>query len=77
MEEMREKPNIVVEVDTEEMRKCRGLGQSEMDLCWTNLADRMEEDVVEKYKVEESKREVFRGASLEWRRVRRNKKYRK
>ena len=32
----------------------------------------MEEEVLDKYKVDESKREAFRGggASLEWRRVR-------
>ena len=36
-----------------------------------NLAERMEEEVLDKYKVEESKREA-----LEWRRVRKNKKYR-
>ena len=32
-----------------------------MDLRWKNLAGRMEEEVLEKYKVEESKREAFRG----------------
>ena len=37
----------------------------------------MEEEVLDKYKVEESKREAFRGrgASLDWRRVRKDKKY--
>ena len=33
---------------------------------WNKLAERMEEEVLDKYKVEESKREAF----LEWRRVR-------
>ena len=49
-----------------------------MDQCWKKLAERMEEEVLDKYKVEESKREAFRGrgAPLEWRRVRRSKKYR-
>ena len=47
--------------DTEEMRKWKRLSHSEMDLCWKNLAGRMEEKVLEKYKVEESKREAFRG----------------
>ena len=77
-EEMREKPNIALEEDTEEMRKWRGLSQSEMDQCWKTLAERMEEEVLDKYEVEESKKEAFRGggASLEWRRVRKNKKYR-
>ena len=37
-----------------------------------------EVEVLDKYKVEESKREAFkgRGAPLEWRRVRGSKKYR-
>ena len=49
-----------------------------MDLCWKTLAERMEEEVLDKYKVEESKREAFRGrgAALEWRSVRENWKYR-
>ena len=41
---------------TEEMRKWRSLHQSEMDLCWKKLAKRMEEEVLDKYKVEESRR---------------------
>ena len=67
-----------LEEDTEEMRKWRGMSQSEMDLCWKKLAERMEEEVQDEYKVEESKREASRGrgALLEWRRVRKNKKYR-
>ena len=38
----------------------------------------MEEEVLDKYKVEESIREAFRGrgAPLEWRSVRKSKKYR-
>ena len=37
----------------------------------------MEEEVLNKYKIKESKKEAFRGrgAPLEWRRVRKNKKY--
>ena len=46
---------------TEEMKRCRNLNQSEMDLCWKNLAERMEEEVLDKYKVEESKRGAFKG----------------
>ena len=63
IEEMKEKPNVAVVEDTEEMRKW-------MDFCWKDLAERMEEEVLDKYKVEESKRKAFRGrgASLEWRR---------
>ena len=76
--EMKERPNIALEIDTEGMRKWRGLSQSEMDQCLKNLAGRMEEKVMDKYKVEESNKEAFsgRGAPLEWRRVRENRKYR-
>ena len=59
-------------------RKRRGLSQSEMDQCWKNLAERIEEEVLDKYKVKERKTEAFRGrcAPLEWRRrVRKNMKY--
>ena len=50
-----------------------------MDLYWMKLAEKMEEEVLDKYKVEESKREACRGRGdpLNWRRVRKNKKYRK
>ena len=58
---MKEKPNLDVVEDTEEMRKWRGLSQSETDLCWKKLVDRVEEEVLHKYKVEDSKREAFRG----------------
>ena len=42
-----------------------------------NLAERMEEEVLDKYEVEASKRGAFkgRGNPLEWKRVRRSKKY--
>ena len=52
---MKEKPNIAVEADTEEMRKWRGLRHSEMDLFWKNLAGRMEEEVLNKYEVTEKR----------------------
>ena len=56
MEERRVKAKYPVEVDNEEMRKWKGSSQSEMDLCWKNLAGRMEEEVLNKYEVEESKK---------------------
>ena len=37
IEELKEKPHIAVEEDTEEMRKWRGLSQSETDRCWKRL----------------------------------------
>ena len=61
IEKMKKRPNIAVEEDTEEMRKWRDLSQGEMDLCWKKLAERMEEEVLDKYKVEESRRGAFRG----------------
>ena len=76
-EDMKDKPNSLLEEDIEEMRGWRGLDQDEMDQCWAELAERMEE-VLDKYKVENSKRDACRGrgSSLEWRRVRRSRKYR-
>ena len=77
IEEMKERPDIAVEEDTEEIKRWRSPNQSEMDLCWKSLAERMEEEVLDKYKVEKSERGALqrRGNPLEWRRVRRNKKY--
>ena len=66
-----------MEEDTEEMKEWRELNQSEIDICWKKLAERMEEDVLDKCKVEESKRGAFTGRSdpLIWRKVRKNKRY--
>ena len=50
-----------MEEDTEEVRNWRGLSQCEMNQCWKNVAERMEEEVLDKCKVEESKREASRG----------------
>ena len=76
-QEMKEKANSSLEQDTEDMIKWRGMSQEEMEQCWKKLAERMEEEVLDKYKVEDSKREADRGrgAPLEWRRVRRSQKY--
>ena len=67
---MKEKPNTGKVGDGKELRKWRCLNQSEINLCWKNWAERMEEEVLDKCKVEESRGEAFRGrgASLEWRR---------
>ena len=45
---------MAVEENTDEIKRWRSLNQSEIDLCWKNLAERMEEEVLDKYKVEES-----------------------
>ena len=66
---MKEKPNTEKVEDAEELRKWRCLNQREMDLCWKNLAERMEEEVLDKYKVEEKLPDV-EVLPLEWRRVR-------
>ena len=60
-EEIKEKPKFAVEQDTEEMKNWRELNQSDIDICWKKLAARMEEEVLDKYKVEESKRGAFKG----------------
>ena len=75
---MKERPDMAVEEGTDEMKRWRrSLSQSETDLCWKSLAERMEEEVLDKYKVEETKKGAFksRGHPLEWKRVRRRKKY--
>ena len=74
IEEMKERPNIAVEEDTEEMKRWRSLNQSEMDLCWNDLAERMEEEVLNKYKVE--KREVPSKVeeTLKWRSTQKQEK---
>ena len=76
-EEMKERSDMAVEEDTEEMKRWRGLNQSEIDRCWKNLAERMEEEILDKYEVEKSERGAFRGRGnpLEWKRLRRSKKY--
>ena len=48
------KRTYIAEEDTEEMKRWRSLNQVEMDLCCKKLAERMEEEVLDKYKVEES-----------------------
>ena len=57
------------------MRRWRGLNQEEIDQCWKKLAEKIEEEVSDQYKVEKSKK-GGRGSPLKRRRVRRSKKYR-
>ena len=77
-EEMKHEPSDGGEEDTEEMIGWRSTGQEEMDECWTKLAEKTEEEVLDKYEVEDNKRGAYRGRGslLEWRRVRRGSKYR-
>ena len=62
---MKEKTNFAEE-DTGEMKRWRSLNQIEMELCWKKLAERMEEDVLDKHKVEESKREPLKAEVTPW-----------
>ena len=66
---------MAVEEDTDEMKRWRSLNHSEMDLCWKNLAERVGEEVLDKYTVEECKKGAFkgRGNPLEWKRGRSEK----
>ena len=41
------------------MKKWRGLSQSEIDQSWKNLAERMEEEVLNKYNVEQGNKEAI------------------
>ena len=59
-EEIEDRPNSPLEEDTEDIRKRRGVNQ-EVDQCWKKLVERMEEEVLDKCKVEDSKREAYRG----------------
>ena len=74
--QLKEKPNIAVEERHGRDERWRGLSQSEMDQCWKILAERVEEKVLDKYKVEKKRKrgiQRWRCSPLEWRRVRENK----
>ena len=75
---MKDQANSHLYEDTEEMRTWRGLNQEEIDQCWKELSEKIDEEVLDKYKVEDCEREAYRerGARLEWTRVRRSSKYR-
>ena len=65
IEEMKERPGMAVEEETEEMNKWRSLNQIGIYLCWKNLAERTEEEVLDKYNVEESKNGAFKARGKE------------
>ena len=62
--------------DKEKVIEWKCMSQEEMDQCWKKVAERMEEEVLDNYKVEDSRRDAYRGRGsvLDWRRVRRSKK---
>ena len=71
-EEMKERPNVAVEGDTEEMKRWRSLNQSEMDLCFKNFwLRKWSREVLDKYKgqrEQESEMTLWNGE--EWEKVR-------
>ena len=75
---MKDQTNRHLLEDTEEMRTWRGLSQEEIDQYWKEWSEKIEEEALDKYKVEDCEREAYgeRRAPLEWRRVRRSSKYR-
>ena len=56
---MKAKPNTDIVEDAEKVRKWRRLNQSEMDSRWKIPAERTEEEVLDKYKVEEEQKRTF------------------
>ena len=44
---MQDKPHVLLEEDTEEIRKWRCMNQEEIDQCWKK-AENMEEEVLDK-----------------------------
>ena len=55
MEEMKNKPSSSLVEDTEEMIGWRPMNQEEMDKYWKKLVGKIEEEVLDKYQVEDSK----------------------
>ena len=54
------------------------MSQDELDQCWQRLAEKMEEEILDKYKVDDSERVAYRGGGfpLEWTRVWKSRQYR-
>ena len=77
-EEMKNKPCDVRREDSEEMIAWKTMSQEEVDNCWKKLAEKREEEVLDKYKVENSITGAYKGKDslLEWRRVRRSRRHR-
>ena len=71
-EEMNDNESSYVVEDTEEMAEWRSINQEEMDRCWKEFAEKLEEDVVgQKIQGREQRKRSSRGrgSPLEWRRV--------
>ena len=78
IEEMRDKVNSLSEIDTEERIKWERFESGRDRSMLEEFGGKIEAEVLDSYKMEDSRSETFkgRGALLEWRRVRKNKKYR-
>ena len=56
-EEMKNKPISFWEEDTEELIGWRPMSHEEMDLCWKKFAEKIEEEVLDKYKADDLQRQ--------------------
>ena len=63
-EEMKNKSSSLLVEDTEEMIGWRAMSQLDVNECWTKIAGKIEEEVLAKYRVENSKREAYRGRGV-------------
>ena len=61
IDKMKNKPRDDREEDTGEMIEWRSMSQEEMDQCWKMLAEKIEEEVLDKCKVDDSKGGVSSG----------------
>ena len=75
-EEMKDKTSSSSEEETGEIIEWRSMSQEEVDQGWKKLPEKIEEEVLDRYKVEDSKkRGLQRQRRHHWRRERRSKKY--
>ena len=58
LEEVASKPEFE---DTEDMVQRRSMSQEGINDIWKECCEKMEEEVLEKYKVEESKQSAYKG----------------
>ena len=56
-EEMKNKPSSILVEDTDEIMGWRTMSQLDVDECWKKITGKMKEEVLNKYKVEDSKKE--------------------
>ena len=75
---MKDKANSLFEIDEEEMIKMERFESGRHGSMLEEVGREVVDEVLDKYKIENSNREACRGrdAPLKWRRVRRSEKYR-